>query len=550
MMTGKPSQGEEAELRPVESGPCRRGSSLPAKLFLGVLAFVVGLLLVEGVISLVAGRSLRGLVRTWRGPLDVRTLSDADRWQAAPPPGLFRVHPDPLVGYVFRPEATLEILGAGFRTDRLGMRIRPGPPPPGNAMRIIVLGDSVAFGVGVHDNEMLAYRLEEMLLRVRGKGERPVTCYTVAVPGWNNRNSVHFLLDHMDVWKPDIVLFLPVGNDLTNTDGVYETGHRRVAPDIATRDPWLAYTDNSVFLARTGVRLFREGRQLDTIDIGTLAAGADITPVSRCRFDDNAAMISELARCLAARGAKLLLVQYRDQGLEDAYHWILRERLADLGLHLPVVSLFTKVTRSLALPTDPHPNPKAFRIAAIWTCEYLLDHGLVSRGENRPLPAVPESFEAKRSRGRTPAEIRALARGAREKARRRLLPEVNMETGRGIGQVVGGVSPEGSAGARTMVILAPEGDHIRGSLAPVPGRPDLYPLEVAVEVNGIPAGIVMVSAGNAEARTRFDFALPEREDVTAPIEVVLKPKRWVVMEERGVMRIVSFRPIRLVCERR
>jgi len=523
-----------------------------AKLLLSLGALLVTLFLIEGFFSLVVGRSLRQLLWPVPVPFDLRTQTDDERRTAAlTSNGLLRVHPDPLVAYVFRSEADLEILGAAVRTDGLGMRARAGAPVSGDAVRIVVLGDSVAFGVGARNDETLAHRLEEVLRKARGPGAPPVVCRTVAVPGWNHRNAVHFLLDHLPEYEPDIVLYLPIGNDLSDSDGVWETGHRRTIHDLGAADPWLVVSVGAgyEFLAALGRRLLMSGVRLDGMDIGTMVVGADVTPESRRRYDENAGSIALLDRSLRSRGARLVLVQHSaDTGTQrrrDNYFWLLRERLLEAVPSLPVVHLMRDVPARFTLPGDPHPNPEAFRVYAVWIARALLEREWISRGEGNPLPALAADVESLRARPRTAQEVRALAEAARDDARGRLRSAVDLESGLGVGQIYGGINPGGSAGARTLVALAPAGDRLRVRLAPLADCPDLYPLTVKVQVNGAEVGEVVVRAGGEEARDEVTLAVPPQPDPSAPFDVLLVPARWVAIVDEGTTRIASFRPIRI-----
>ena len=140
--------------------------------------------------------------------------------------------PTSLVAYTFKTGSTLTYaegkVTMQFATDELGMRARAGPPPAADAPRIVVLGDSVAFGFGLGDEDTLAAQLERLL------GGR-VACSTVAVPSWNCQNAWRFLLDHLDRLRPDVVLYFPVENDLEDGYGVTEAGQRRTAEDRARR---------------------------------------------------------------------------------------------------------------------------------------------------------------------------------------------------------------------------------------------------------------------------------------------------------------------------
>jgi hypothetical protein len=83
------------------------------------------------------------------------------------------------------------------------------------------------------------------------------------------------------------------------------------------------------------------------------------------------------------------------------------------------------------------------------------------------------------------------------------------------------------------------------ALDPLPGRPDLYPLDVAVEIDGAPAGTLRVEAvGTATGR----FPVPRRADPEEPLEVKLIAPRWVVESLLWRATVAAFLPVRIACE--
>src|SRR5262249_30209247 len=117
--TSAPGPTAERRLPRPERPPVKR-------LLLALAVFVTTLLVAEGAASIVLDRSL---LRPYHVP-------------GAEEPGPWLDHPDPLVGYTMRHEASLEILGGRVESDELGMRRRPGPPPEADAQRLLVVGDS------------------------------------------------------------------------------------------------------------------------------------------------------------------------------------------------------------------------------------------------------------------------------------------------------------------------------------------------------------------------------------------------------------------------
>ncbi|MHC5212365.1 MAG: SGNH/GDSL hydrolase family protein [Planctomycetota bacterium] len=519
-----------------ETRPARR-----LALFL-VVAFLT-LLAAQGLVALCTGRVLLTLPGV-DGPSGVGSTTAEQRLAAARSPGLYRAHPDPLVGYVLRANAELTILGGDIHSDALGLRRRTGPPPPphANALRIVILGDSVAFGFGLDDDETLAARLEEMLRASMGPRARPVVCRTVAMPGWNHRNAVHFLLDHLEQLDPDIVVYLPVGNDLEDTDGILESGHRRqLVPDPTSTDPWLFVGPGIDPLAQFAETI----RDLPDADVESLAkrAGppalrADVSPESSGRYDDNARSVSLLSARMARRGTRVLVANFS----EGLYVWHLWRRLIELGLDAPVLPLFTSLPTALRLPGDPHPNAEATFAMAIWVAEELQRLEWLPRGVGGPLPEVPGSCSPHRAARRSAKDVLRISDSQRRSARAALRSAVDTTTIEGVRQLYSPLNRDGSVGTRLLAALARAGDRLEIVLEPLAARPDLYPLSVSVEADGEPLGTVVIPT---DAVARETLSLPPRVTEADVVEVRLVPQRWIVTSGEGGPTLASFRPVRI-----
>jgi hypothetical protein len=532
----------------------RRMARVGTKLMLAVLTGGVALLAAEGVVSLATNRSLArrlcdghaGLDRLPDSAPHALTAGDEDRRKAAlANPGLYRVHRDPLVGYVLKTDADLQILDGKIRSDHLGLRSRPAGAIPEGAVRLVVLGDSVAFGYGLNDEQTLAQQLEDQLAAVRGPSLPPVAGRTVAMPGWNHRNAVHCLLDHIDELDPDIVVYLPVGNDLIDGDGIWETGHRRSAPDVASSDPWLQVGVRTEWPFLETLRAEVTAGRLDPAEVATRVGPAllnsDLPAESRRRFDENAASIALLARTLEARGSQLLLVPY----VESEYDVHLLRHLRDASLDVPTLRLFQGFPREFGLADDLHPNAAAVGVMATWIAEELLRRGWVERGAGGALPPVGAQYTALRSDPLDVERIVAASDARRAEVAAQLRPALDFTTFEGIYQVYGTLNDDASVAMRLLVGLQPAGGHVLVRLAPLESRPELYPLEVGVEIDGRAVGSVVVTKdGPAEGR----WPVPDRADVGAPLEVRLKPERWTLVPQGNSTTLASFRPLRIACE--
>jgi hypothetical protein len=182
---------------------------------LGRLALVLGTALFTLVLCEVAAR-----VFSWRQ--EVRAM---EAWQKVceqklkPPTedentlgNIIRLAQNPRIVYELIPNLKFRYKGVECRTDSFGFR-GPGVAvhkPPG-VFRVVVIGDSVAFGHGVAENDAFPYQLGAMLTGIRGG--KPVEVIDTAVPGYNTAMEVETLVDKGLAFEPDLVVCHFVGND-------------------------------------------------------------------------------------------------------------------------------------------------------------------------------------------------------------------------------------------------------------------------------------------------------------------------------------------------
>lgn len=509
--------------------------ALGTRLLLAGAALLGTLLVGEGVLSLL-GRPTLGQ------RLAAQALAARPRWDeeriaaAARTPGFYRSHPDPRVSYVLKAETEFDILGGRGHADALGLRARPAGAHAYDdpaALRVVVLGDSVAFGYGLGDQEVLAARLEELLARARPPSAPPVVCRTVALPGWNWRNPLAFLRDHFDELDPALVLHLPIANDLASSRQVDEGGHTGWAPDLGERDPWLVASSDFGF----GIRnyLLRQAQagqaRLTEEELGPEVLGADLSPESSRRFDAMAAAELELETFLRAQGRRLAIVHY-ERGPMIAS---LSARQLALGLEAPLVPFLGTPLRTDTLLVDGHPNAATIEALAVVVARALDEHGLLALDPARPLPALAPELARRLVPPLTPAGWAQLAGESRARALAQLVARIDRKTGDGALQVYGNLSPMGYVGARLVAVLRGGCRAVRVAVEPLEDRPDLYPLALAVELAGRPAGTLVVTAG-APAEATFPLVLAGQRPDDSPLEVRLVPERWgVVQRERRTL---------------
>ena len=522
----------------------RSASALLARLALSVVA----VLLVCGVYTLWTGRS----PRSWfsRAPPEFRLHFDREREEAAARnPGEYRVHVDPRVRYTLRANSQLTTVDAAVNTDGLGIRVRAGPPPRPEARTIVLLGDSVAFGTGVTDDACIAQRLEDELAAARGiDGPRDLICRTVALPGWNWSNEIGFLEDHFDLLRPSIVLWFPIGNDLTDTEDVLETGHRRIAVDVTQPDPLLPVSLGRTQLLLTSFwpKVQKGLLELTVNDIGPVVLNTDLGGESTRRYDAMAKAVAALARDLGRRGVRFASFDLEESGFARA----LARRLARMEPQFPRFPLLDKMTTEDRLPTDPHPNAAVNRVLAHWIAQELVEnlHWVDGR---LPADVVPPAYLGRRGVRRGSDEVDALSSRDRAAERAFLRDVIDPRRGHGIQQIYGGLTPAATVGARLLAALPRRSGFLEVELAPLEERASLYPMKVGVEVDGQAVGEMVLGEGQSSApvsaRFRLDLPVATRADGVSDdtFDVRLVPERFAVIEEQGGSELASCRLVRL-----
>jgi lysophospholipase L1-like esterase len=135
-------------------------------------------------------------------------------------------HPDGRLGFTLHPGVRVRHVDRDFsvtvEVNALGMRgSERGPSKPPGTARILLLGDSFAFGWGVEQEETFGARLERLLTERVG----PVEVWSAAVPGWSTDQHYLYLRTQGLALDPDLVLLAEGENDPT------ELGFNRLTVD-------------------------------------------------------------------------------------------------------------------------------------------------------------------------------------------------------------------------------------------------------------------------------------------------------------------------------
>lgn len=233
--------------------------------------------------------------------------------------GYYDVHVDADIGRTMAARLVdFEAGGMKVTTNRYGMREREYaiPKKPGT-VRIVLLGDSFVFGLGVAaDDRMGVFLEEELEARSPFTGEIEVLHF--GVPSWNFFNEAAFLRRQLSELQPDLVLHFSLPNDIEDGAGTRGNGllgrfipRRRERADSVLNAgfPKSALGFSSAGYVRHGIDY--EGRQ---------------------RYAESVALLRHLHDTLETSGAGYrLFLHYRN---------LLRPVWQHLGRHMPDGSVF------------------------------------------------------------------------------------------------------------------------------------------------------------------------------------------------------------------
>lgn len=148
-------------------------------------------------------------------------------WDGLPPARLGSVDLDGML-YHHKPSLDIDFGSYRLRTNSLGYR---GPeiskPKPAGTFRILVIGDSVAYGTGVNDEVTFLRRWESEL---NAAGKQRFEVINTGHPMYDSTQELALLRDEGLALQPDLVLLVYVVNDIEPTRDVVESALLGKAP--------------------------------------------------------------------------------------------------------------------------------------------------------------------------------------------------------------------------------------------------------------------------------------------------------------------------------
>jgi hypothetical protein len=344
------------------------------------------------------------------GLLPLVAIEVGARWFSPPLGGSMALFEDAgPMGYRLQPGATgVGPRGNPLEIDADGHRRDPEPPTGPIHLRVLLVGDSFVFGVGVSASDTLPAMLARTL-RAR-TGCEGVEVLNAGIPGANLAQNRSRLEAESAANHPDVVVLALLENDIHNLDGpdhlARGDGHLRFRPGTyrpgglvnpfgALGGVWLWLQTHSVAFRELSFwaisrRLEVEGRD----DLATLAREIEDSPAladrllrgeadaeTEARLAGATLQIVDAARSMGSKGRGFrLLLLYRPEQiaspvLRGGHRSIAaRSRAAGVSVVDPIVRL-EAVEDPLSLflfPGDHHPGGTGHRLVAEVLADALL----------------------------------------------------------------------------------------------------------------------------------------------------------------------------------
>lgn len=276
---------------------------------------------------------------------------------------------------------------------------RYSPDKPDGTRRIVVLGDSVAFGPGVRLEETFDNQLEAML----DSDAAPVEVLNMGVPGYNTAQEMITLRRRGLDLDPDLVLVAWVTNDFdaTPTCVATEDGIKQIWRTEPPVPVWLDLPPRAQLWMLSHSALWRV---ISRAAVARRAAAglAETTESFPLSTLGNSVALLEIADTAASRSAGVLFVLFPafgapelDGTLDQAVEFMGHNDLPHLDLRPRFDGVDPVLLRQFR--HDPiHPSALACEIAARSVAEYLEEHGLdvgMDRSTAEWLPSMTVPIE-------------------------------------------------------------------------------------------------------------------------------------------------------------
>ena len=314
---------------------------------------------------------------------------------------------DPEVRYVLSPNQKGWVDDGFVTTNSRGFRGGEVEiPKPSGRLRIVALGDSVAFGWGVNDADTFCQQLEQQFLARRPDVDIDVV--NLAVPGYATRQEVALLERNLAALQPDVVLLGFYENDLPDTMDDKDVSGTRISAvkaadgQVLHMSPgpssWIerqARRSRAVYIAShalKGLAHHGEGKPGSSMELDLLEGRR--SPELETAWQRVSAQLETLEASATARGfaAGIVVLPPREQvvGLypDSEYQKRIGRIAAQLGMFvidpLPALKARAGHAGSLFIPYDRnHPSAAGHRVIAQAIMEYFNQHQDIVSAQTR-----------------------------------------------------------------------------------------------------------------------------------------------------------------------
>jgi lysophospholipase L1-like esterase len=301
----------------------------------------------------------------------------------------------PLLGWVLPPSTQSFTIDKPVSVNSLGLRDDEIPlKKPDGETRILCLGDSFTFALGVGFEELYVQKLETILNRRHP--DRRFQVINAGVAGYNTRQELIYLLTQGLQLEPDLITIGFYFNDLIGNDApLPDLALPRHSPrgNLHDREPKKAIPKSVRDLLRSSVLLYRTVTGLKAFraslgppptayhELQRALLSGDINSVEP-RWLETEGRLSELAEVGRSHGIPILLMGFPGEmqiRLLPESSWGNRLAQAAERAQLLLVDLEFDYRDALAagenpyLPYDLHPSAHGMKIAAERLYEAILE---------------------------------------------------------------------------------------------------------------------------------------------------------------------------------
>jgi lysophospholipase L1-like esterase len=303
--------------------------------------------------------------------------------------GLWRKLASP-VGWTGQPGARGRHAGVPVAFNSLGLRdAEPAPQPKPGTIRILALGDSVTFGMGVLQEQAYPHRTELLLNAGRGARDPRVDVLNMGIPGYNTLHQLAQLRELGLALNPKVVVVGFLYNDIELSSAQKEEAGAKQALQTsfprrmksAVNGSWVWVKQRSKFADWLSPRLGNALRPLGVKGFGQVGEVKDQYVDTNPNWRRMQGALLEMKRLTAERGIELVVMVIPAMAnFTEASYPIKEYHQAVAGFcdaHsfkcLDVLYAFWGLdgTKFWISATDGHPNVEGHRIMADALARFL-----------------------------------------------------------------------------------------------------------------------------------------------------------------------------------